>query len=587
MQRAIDVLWLGALGGIFTTPILVLTALLAVAFLRAAPPEIPGGPLGALAALVVTLVMPTAAHALVSLIMAATPWANSTGRGVGRDRAVNILGLVSAVVVVAYGLLWLFSAVRPDASGRKLSELLWLTETLVLGTISGRLILSLLRAALARAVDRRRRGTMRSGQLGVIAAYAVALALSLTAALVAFGGGGGAAPSGDALALSATPARHVILVAIDGVQQRQLRYWLALKQKTTIKELWRNGAVAGLPWPAERGDAAWMHLTTGIEDEQELRERQETGAEGSLRAGIAPFIEFAFPLRRGVRSTALDAQFRRPPGIADLVARLDEAVDLLGWPGAEAPDAGRCRFVRYGAYEVFRDHLKGKVAVGWREGTTSPSELFYGLTSYARAPWRDWRAGGQVTPLEDEVIESSLDAKVSLQVFLRDRFYLNVFKDVMMRSPGRLAMLYLDYPRSLTAELGLEQGPEPAMDRAVYAYLDYLDRELGKIRASLPSGSTLAVLLAPAGEFASAATILLFGEKIAPGVTLEDPLEIADLTLTLLYLAGVRPSMEIAGDVAWGMLSPTIREHFPPIRLRSYGELPAEGGDGRGGGRPR
>ncbi len=591
VRSLVRVLWLGTLAGLMTGAALTSIALVTAMLSRSLPISTGTDWLRAAGYLFVVFGAVCSVIAVTaSLLLGALFGLTRRERLAAPDFVPQVLGAVGGASVAACAFLWLGARGRLPPAAVDTRSVALVLAVAVLGLIVGRLVGSALRAcyliALRHAAERG-----ATARLGLVIGFCLA-ALGVAVPLISrplLGAG----KSQPALHETARPARQLVLVAVNGIHYRQLRYWIMLKKNSTIAEFKRAGASTRIRWPDGDPAGAWMSLATGRAPEELAGtgvftpggDRAEAAPE---RIGLRGVVRWAMPLQ-GARKTYIGTETGRVPAIWDLVSLAGGKVELFGWPNARPPEGGWGAFVGEHAFAAYRKVIEGRISETGSEPEVYPSERASALRRAALAPWEDWRRGAEPSAVEAAVLRGAAALGVNFHHFLRDRFYLNALEESEPSEHPVLRAIFLSFPYAVArAGLAEDEGRD-AEDKAVYAFLDYLDEELRELRATLPPGAALALVVAPPAGLRPAppglGALLLFGEKVAQMEGERQALDPRDVTVTLLYLLGLKLSEEIPGQVAWSMLSPTVKEHFPPVSVPGYRGL-ADPAAGRPGGSP-
>jgi hypothetical protein len=227
-----------------------------------------------------------------------------------------------------------------------------------------------------------------------------------------------------------------------------------------------------------------------------------------------------------------------------------------------------------GAYGAVRDLVEGDPAAvdGGRWGDPA---LLTTFRSFATFPWEDWRSGATLSAAVSEVLAISADLGVPQLGFWEDRFRLRVLEGWVEDVPeAALLAVHLGFPRWV-AEAAHVDDPQAVQsaDDLQFAALDHLEERLQVLGASLRGGDALAFLVVPPpgpGQDAATGTAVLFGEKVAPGLSRPDVVAAADLAQGLAYLLGLRLPVDAAGAVPFGLLAEPVATSFPPAEVASW-----------------
>ncbi len=427
------------------------------------------------------------------------------------------------------------------------------------------------RLELRHAMRRHRHGGAHRWQVAAIGVPAVVL---MAGVLSHVGIGPRIALHEPSVGLAEPPVTRVVWWTVDGVNQRTLTYWTALRERSAIARLALRGSSAYFEWDANRPMAAWLDLTRGFvpkrKDGRVVRDRWTFGAV------IRRHLRFLPGVRR-VETSVLER-----PSLWELVTRTGRAVEVVGWTPPMLPgDAIAGRVVTGDALSGIRqllDGAGGPVASG-RYGDPA---LLRTLRDDARSPWTDWRRGFPATEADDALLAAVAALAVPPASMMSDYFRLNVAERFLAEGRVALHTALFEFPRVIAAqESALDTESFDQVQDAMRAYLDVLDARVERVLATLKAGDAFILTFmpppiadGPAAGQSGAGTAFFMGEKIRPENARGEVIATADLAKTLVYLAGCRVSSSLEGQVAWPLLSEDLAEHFPPEPVADYPPAP-------------
>lgn len=415
----------------------------------------------------------------------------------------------------------------------------------------------------------------RGRRLAALVVTLLAVVGTVTAGLGMLGAVTERGPSNPVLA--DRPTRRVVLIALEGVTRRQLAYWVALNERATLSVYALNGASAYFEWDPTVPERAWRRfLALGPGD----------GAPGPSD----PAFEAGEPTLVSLTRAAYPALVPAPPGASssgrpllwDVAANGGLEVRLAGWPQSLARrDLPGARVVPAGAHTALRALIEGD-ATGVESGRWGDPALLTSLRGLAVRPWEDWRTGATVSAATAEVLDLASSLGVEEAGFWEDRFRLALLERWLEEEPGAaLLSVHLGFPRWV-AESAESENPDiqGLGDELQVAVLDHLEERLSRIQRSLRAGDALVLLAIPPPPEAGAAstgTAVLFGEKIAPGLSRPEAVPTDDLACGVAYLLGLRLPADGSGQVPEELLVEGVTGTFPPAPVPSWAPFGVRG----------
>jgi len=485
-----------------------------------------------------------------------------------RGRVTRLVQLGAALGGVVL-LQWIHGAPLPGAPTGIRRWVLALGAGLLAATLIELLVRPMALRRLTADARHHRHGVGRGRRLLGLVVTVLAVAGSVTAGLGVIGAVAERGPSDPVV--DQRPTRRVILIGLEGVTRRQLAYWVALNERATLSVFALNGATAYFEWDPTVPERAWRRFLS-LENGEHAPAGPSDPAFAAGPPGLVSLARAAYPT---LVPPPGGTGSGRPPLLWEVAAAGDLATDLVGWPQSLTPtDLPGARVVPAGAHAALRALIDGDDAEV-RGGRWGDPALLTSLRPLASRPWEDWRSGATVSAATAEVLDLAGSLGVDEAGFWEDRFRLGVLERWLADDPGgALLAVHLGFPRWV-AEAADSENPDvqDLGDALQVAVLDHLEERMEGIQRGLRAGDALVVLAIPPppdGGAAATGTAILFGEKVAPGLSRPEAVPTPDLARGVAYLLGLRLPADGAGRVPEELLVEGVTGTFVPAEAPSW-----------------
>jgi hypothetical protein len=548
--------------------------------------RLPGLISGARDAIVVTLYLAIvfgAAAALLSWAAALAARAVAHRARPGAARRIGIAtGTIAAVACLAYLTLW-WGTTAGTVWSSPVRTIVALAAAVAVSLLLGHAVATATLALLAREPGTQVRAPLISWRA------------TLLLSAIAFVGASGI------LALAATSAEpqpqpsdfvvvptglRVVVVGVDGWNPSLLRTGPDV-DLPHLRRLARRTAVAAGSVDTDPA-RVWTTIATGVAPEAHgvsgVELRQVTGVEGSFsgassaRSTILRSLASVTDLVRLTRPAAVSGTVRRHKAFWDVAAEKGLDVAVVNW------------WATWPATNTRATVISDRAALRLEQGGAQSAEIApESVYPPLRARWPDIvREADRLAASRFRDVEGNAERGVLLRSARIDAQAALVARDPLLGAPDLLAVYLpgLDIAQHTLLLEGNTPGADPAALaarlEAVRRYYLFLDGLIGRLTAGLPDHTILMIVTHPGRAGGVRPTVSVGGATVVDMQSAPDEIALEQIAPTVLYLAGLPVSDELAGEPLLEFFSDAVVKAHPVRRVASYGRYDAYPPSSRG-----